>query len=87
MIPVYVRHAEEREGRFLGEFAPEALDALVEAFQKYPTWFPTAEEGRFFHAQFVAEEDRVHFEIVLETDDHALAAAALVRAQVRPALM
>lgn len=38
MLKVVIRHADEDEGRVLGEFFPDKVDALVELVKNYGVW-------------------------------------------------
>ena len=65
MIVVYVRHQDQADGRFLGEFMPEYLPQICQKFKDYPI-LAESEDAAFSMAQFVCDETGAYFEIIVE---------------------
>jgi len=67
MIPVYVREDLECGGVLFGEFSPSELPALIQRFRDHETYLPEKEYSCcFYSSQFVADNNGVFFEIVVE---------------------
>ena len=67
MIKVYVRHENEFEGQFLGEFMTTDLPQLIHSFGVYDTFFvdegKTVENGGVM-GQYISDAG-VYFEILV----------------------
>lgn len=67
MLKVVIRHADEDEGKVLGEFSPEKVDALVNLVKTYGVWendSEQAEKYEYLDSQFEAVSGM--FEIIYQ---------------------
>ncbi len=65
MLEVYVRHIDEKKGRWLGAFSTEKIKELPELFDMFETSSANGETCQMVDTHFVLG-DRTTFEIVVE---------------------
>ncbi|KOP84125.1 hypothetical protein ACFFHH_20315 [Cytobacillus solani] len=67
MLKVVIRHIDEEEGKALGEFSPERVDALVELVKTYGVWENGSEqEEKYEYCDSQFEVSTGVFEIIYQ---------------------